>query len=312
MAKKQKSYFKNDFDAAKKINKLCVKMEILPQNPEIGEPQNQQDLAMKYTSKYKGVHRHVKSGKWHATLHLKGHTQQYGGIFNDELDAAKRVNQLCEALEISPQNPGISSMPNEQLQAKEKKSQYKGVFYRKKIRKWYAKLQGRNSKYGGVFDVEMDAAQRVNELCEEFGIPLKNPGISGIPNQSYQPKEKTSQYKGVCWHKQSHKWYARLHLKGQPEKYGGIFDDEMDAAKRVNQFCEEFGIPVKNPGISGIPNQSYQECNKKTIDSESVNPIIDSEITKPTGDNSGKNENKRKRKKELVEQYYFYADDLLK
>jgi hypothetical protein len=77
-----------------------------------------------------------------------------------------------------------------------------------------------------------------------------------------EPKEKTSQYKGVCWHKQSHKWYARLHLKGQPEKYGGIFDDEMDAAKRVNQFCEEFGIPVKNPGISGIPNQSYQVTEK--------------------------------------------------
>jgi len=62
----------------------------------------------------------------------------------------------------------------------------------------------------------------------------------------------------------------------------------------------------------GYQINHIKSVTKKTIDSESVNPIIDSEITKPTGDNSGKNENKRKRKKELVEQYYFYADDLLK
>ena len=69
---------------------------------------------MQNTSKYKGVHCHIKTGKWHATLHLKGHKQQHGGLFNNELDAAKRVNQLCEELEISPQNPGIGSMPNQQ------------------------------------------------------------------------------------------------------------------------------------------------------------------------------------------------------
>ena len=49
-----------------------------------------------------------------------------------------------------------------------------------------------------------------------------------------------------------------MHSKGQKQKYGGRFNDELDAAKKVNQLCEEFGIPQKNPTIIGIPNQQYQ------------------------------------------------------
>jgi hypothetical protein len=47
-------------------------------------------------------------------------------------------------------------------------------------------------------------------------------------------------------------------LKNGSTKYGGIFNDEMDAAKKVNQLCEEFGIIVKNPGISGVPNSQVK------------------------------------------------------
>ena len=32
----------------------------------------------------------------------------------------------------------------------------------------------------------------------------------------------------------------------------------MDAGKRVNQICEEFGIPHKNTGISAIPIQEWK------------------------------------------------------
>ena len=37
-----------------------------------------------------------------------------------------------------------------------------------------------------------------------------------------------------------------------------MFKDELDAAKRVNQLCEEQGIPLQNPEISAIPNEQYQ------------------------------------------------------
>ena len=51
-------------------------------------------------------------------------------------------------------------------------------------------------------------------------------------------------------------------MKGQKQKYGGQFNDKLDAAKRVNQLCEELGIPHKNPTISAMPNQQYQVTKK--------------------------------------------------
>ena len=58
------------------------------------------------------------------------------------------------------------------------------------------------------------------------------------------------------------KWYARIRPHGQKLKQGGYFEDEIDAAKRVNQLCEEMGIPVQNPEISTIPNKQYEVTKK--------------------------------------------------
>ena len=76
----------------------------------------------------------------------------------------------------------------------------------------------------------------------------------------YEHKQKTSKYRGVHWHKNCRRWEVKL--QGQKPKYGGTFNDEMDAAKRVNELCEELGIPPKNPGISGKPNHPYQVTKK--------------------------------------------------
>ena len=73
-----------------------------------------------------------------------------------------------------------------------------------------------------------------------------------------EKKEKTSQYKGVYWHKSYGKWYAQLRSKGEKTKCGGYFIDELYAAKRVNQLCKELGIPLQNPEIITMPNQNYQ------------------------------------------------------
>ena len=77
--------------------------------------------------------------------------------------------------------------------------------------------------------------------------------------------EKTSQYKGVSYYKYTGKWQAVLSPKGQRPKYGGRFNDELDAAKRVNQLCENFGIPQQNPGISTTPNEPYQVTKLRNI-----------------------------------------------
>merc|ERR1712034_212713 len=43
--------------------------------------------------------------------------------------------------------------------------------------------------------------------------------------------------------------------------------NEMDAAKRVNQLCEEMGISLQNPEISAVPTQQYQkDCETNILD----------------------------------------------
>jgi len=165
-------------------------MGIPSKNPELPEISNQQ--TNQQTSQYKGVFLHKKSGKWYVLMCLKGEKPKYGGIFNDQLDAAKRVNQICEKLEIPLRNPGIAGMPNEQSQRGAKISQYKGVSFHKESGNWSSILclKGQKPKYGGSFMTELNAAKRVNQLCEELGIPLQNPGIAGILNEQSQKKGK--------------------------------------------------------------------------------------------------------------------------
>jgi len=73
--------------------------------------------------------------------------------------------------------------------------------------------------------------------------------------------EKTSLYKGVCWYRTRNKWRAEVRLKGK-KIFGGYFNNEWDAAKKVNQLCEEFGISIQNPSLLQIPTQqSPGKCN---------------------------------------------------
>ena len=72
---------------------------------------------------------------------------------------------------------------------------------------------------------------------------------------AFEKKEKTSQYKGVYWHRERKKWCARLSLKNGKVKFGGNFKDELDAAKKVNQLCEELGVPPHNPDVVEMPIQ---------------------------------------------------------
>merc|ERR1712034_70927 len=151
----------------------------------------------------------------------------------------------------------------------------------------------------------------------EMEIPYKNPGISATPNQKWQTKQKTSQYIGVHWDKRSNNWRVQLNLKGEKKKHGGFFKDERNAAKRVNQLCEEFGIPYKNHEIRTIKNQHVPNKDSKINDPESTNSVTNAEISKAEHDNNKANKNKRKHETDLiqndnsvVEKYYFYENFL--
>jgi len=261
--KKYGEAFNDELDAAKRDNQLCEEMGIPHKNPGINAIPNQQRQPKRKASQYNGVHWFKPRDKWSVVLCLQEGKRKFGGFFNDELDAAKRVNQLCEKIGIPYKNPGINAKPNQQWPPKQKTSQYKEVYWSESKNKWWVvlSLQGTKNKFGGYFDDELDAAKRLNQLCEEFGIPHKNYGIGTIINQ--QPKQKISQYTGVCWHKRQDKWSVDLCLQGVKKKFGGYFNDELDAAKRINQLCEEFGIPHKNHGIGTIINQETKQTSSQ-------------------------------------------------
>merc|ERR1712034_205128 len=264
--------YKHELDAAKRVNQLCEELKIPLQNLGISAISNQQYQKKETTSQYKGVYWHKQSGKWYVLIYPNEKNRKYGGMFKDELDAAIRVNQLCEKLGIALQNPGVSAISTQQYQKEKVTSEYKGVYWHKQTGKWHVhlRLKGREPKYGGSFTNELDAAKKVNQLCEIWGIPLQNPEINAIPNEQYEKKEKTSQYKGVSWNRQLGKWDVRIRPKGQTPKYGGYFEHELDAAKKVNQLCEELGIPLQNPEINAVQNQQYQEECKISLDYHAI------------------------------------------
>jgi len=170
--------FRVELDAAKQVNQLCKELGITEKNPKIGAMPHQQWQAHEKTSQYKGVYWHKQSRKWYVNLSKNGN-KKYGGKFKHELDAAKRVNQLCEELGISEKNPEIGAMPHQQLQP-QKKSKYEGVSWNSNRRKWYVtvRLKDGNKKFGGSFTDELDAVKKVNQLCKENGLPIKNPEIN--------------------------------------------------------------------------------------------------------------------------------------
>jgi hypothetical protein len=55
-------------------------------------------------------------------------------------------------------------------------------------------------------------------------------------NQQNRHTSKSSIYPGVSWHERTHKWQARIRIKGK-EKYIGLFEEESEAAKSYRIAC---------------------------------------------------------------------------
>jgi len=269
--KKSTYYFGNELDAISARNRLHKKIGPILQTARIISIPNKQTTEK--SSQFIGVSWNKVNKKWIAQINIKNRGKRFGGCFDDEHEAAKRVNQLCGELGMTAKNPGISGIPNQQ--PKEKTSKYKGVYWERLSRIWYVQLKSKQRKiFGGYFDNENDAAQKVNQLCGKLGVTVKNYNISELPNQEVQGKENTSQYNGVHWSKQAKKWMVFLQLKNTTAKYGGRFHDELDAGKRVNQLCAEQGLSLKNPEIGQYQiNSMYKKKHRNTKEFLGTNEV---------------------------------------
>jgi hypothetical protein len=57
---------------------------------------------------------------------------------------------------------------------------------------------------------------------------------------------KTSKYVGVLLDKPSGKWKVQVFVKGKGNKWGGLFSNEIEAAKKADSIFVENGLPKRN------------------------------------------------------------------
>jgi len=209
------------------------------------------------SSKYQGVTWSKRDGQWKTSVYLGSKQCKCGAQYDNELDAAKRVNQICDELKIERKNPDVDAMPIRKIKCPS--SKYKGVTWNKNDKKWYAYLYLGSKKYirGTWYDTELDAAKRVNQLCDEWQIKRKNPDVDAMPIRKTKTST-VSQYRGVIWAQKDRRWLATVYMGKNKKYYGGYFCGEVEAAKKVNQICDGLGIEQKNPEVNMMPEQQKQ------------------------------------------------------
>jgi len=244
-------YFDNEKHAAMKVNLLCDKYEIARKNPMINIDLDQiQRIIPNKASKYIGVYWSKNRKSWKVELkHNK--KRYYGGCFDDEEHAAKKVNLLCDKFEIERKNPTVNLELDVMQKVKSETSKYNGVCWDKNCKKWRADLKHTDRKqyFGGYFDTEEYAAMKINLLCDKYEIQRKNPLINIKPDAIQKIPNQTSIYTGVTWNKKGKCWQTQLQ-HNKKHYYGGLFDKEEHAAMKINSICDTMKIQHKNPEIN--------------------------------------------------------------
>merc|ERR1712034_257695 len=190
------------------------------------------------------------------------HNVYYGGLFDNEKQAAMQVNLLCDKYEIERKNPMIIKEPDTIQQVPNQTSKYIGVSWHKNNKKWEAKMMcNKKLLNGGYFDDEEQAAMSVNLLCDKMGKERKNPMIAIEMYEIQQVPNQTSKYNGVSWHKDKKKWQTQF-TYNKKKCCGGYFDNEEQAAMEVNLLCDKNGMERKNPMIDKETNV-IQQVNKE-------------------------------------------------
>ena len=136
------------------------------------------------------------------------------------------LNNHVDNLQLTTQRHNLS---------KDKKgysSKYVGVSWCKRDKKWKTTIQinGKNKNLG-QFTCEIEASEYYQNalICvneNRIGdIKVKKPNFS-------------SEYRGVCWSKQSNKWHSQIKINGK-RKHLGYFNCEIEAAKTYENELEK-------------------------------------------------------------------------
>ena len=69
----------------------------------------------------------------------------------------------------------------------------------------------------------------------------------------FDAAQSTSNYEGVSWNAKKKLWQAEFSFNGKTSK--SYFENEFDAAKKINQLCKNMRMLSKNSELSEIQNQ---------------------------------------------------------
>lgn len=112
-----------------------------------------------------------------------------------------------------------------------KSSQYAGVTWISRDRKWQAKISIEGiHKHLGYFSNEKDAKNAYDKAIEEL-----NQGK--IIDELTTYHRDFGEYKGISWHSGAKKWRARVTINGK-EKYIGLFKTRQEAKQARDVFLE--------------------------------------------------------------------------
>lgn len=121
----------------------------------------------------------------------------------------------------------------------ERVNRYKWYAWRRRNNKWYAIRSDPAHRGGSIFMHRfiMDAPSTF-QVDHKNGNGLDNRRdnlrlCNNSQNHCNIPKgaRNTSGYKGVTWHKHKQRWQAQIQVKGSKNRYLGLFDTAIEAAR---------------------------------------------------------------------------------
>ena len=72
-------------------------------------------------------------------------------------------------------------------------------------------------------------------------------------HEFFEATQSTSKYEGVSWNEKRNLWQAEVYINDKKQTF--YFDNDFDAAKKLNTFCDKMKILSQNSEICEMPNQ---------------------------------------------------------